>query len=37
MTEREVMIRAEGLRKRYGALEVLRGVSLEVADRKSVV
>ena len=31
MTEREVMIRAEGLRKRYGALEVLRGVSLEVA------
>ena len=30
MTEREVMIRAEGLRKRYGALEVLRGVSLEV-------
>lgn len=25
------MIRAEGLRKRYGALEVLRGVSLEVA------
>lgn len=24
------MIRAEGLRKRYGALEVLRGVSLEV-------
>ena len=31
MTEREVMIRAEGLRKRYGALEVLRGVSFEVA------
>ena len=31
MTEREVMIRAEGLRKRYGALEGLRGVSLEVA------
>lgn len=29
--EKEVMIRAEGLRKRYGALEVLRGVSLEVA------
>lgn len=28
--EKEVMIRAEGLRKRYGALEVLRGVSLEV-------
>ena len=26
-----MMIRAEGLRKRYGALEVLRGVSLEVA------
>ena len=25
------MIRAEGLRKRYGALEVLRGVSFEVA------
>ena len=31
MTEREVMIRAEGLRKRYGALEVLRGVAFEVA------
>jgi len=29
--EREPMIRAEGLCKRYGTLEVLRGVSLEVA------
>lgn len=31
MTERETMIRAEGLRKRYGTVEVLRGVSIEVA------
>lgn len=29
--EREIMIRADGLRKRYGTLEVLRGVSLDVA------
>ncbi len=36
MTEREVMIRAEGLRKRYGALEVLRGVSLDVAQGEVV-
>lgn len=31
MTERETMIRAEGLRKRYGTVEVLRSVSIEVA------
>ena len=31
MMEREMMIRAEGLCKRYGALEVLRDVSLDVA------
>lgn len=31
MMERETMIRAEGLRKRYGTVEVLRSVSIEVA------
>ena len=36
MTAREVMIRAEGLRKRYGALEVLRGVALDVARGEGV-
>ena len=36
MTSNEVMVKAEGLRKSYGTVEAVRGVSLEV-DRGQVV
>ena len=36
MTSNEVMVKAEGLRKSYGNVEAVRGVSLEV-DRGQVV
>jgi polar amino acid transport system ATP-binding protein len=37
MTEREVVIRVEGLHKRFGHLEVLRGVDLELHKGEVVV